>query len=203
MKSLYLLLIPTLLFTNAALAENATPEETIYVVQQKNRRPVDDLAVDCAWASQVFVAAIQGNRSDLYSLQTKKTNGVVLKDKIKKVGELVGCFDQGSPQVERGIVPTYDAGQAWLLKLDGKQYIVTGMTRLRTDPTQEVFFGIPGTYLGVGTGTVFTPESIAMFPPVPVGSFSSNAIGNFFGVPGERNEGILTIRLYSPTPEGD
>ena len=203
MKGLYLLLVLALLCPTAAFAEDGIYEEKIYVVQQQNRRPVDDLAIDCAWASQLAVIPIAGNKSDLYSVQSKKTTGLLLKDDIKKVGELLGCYDIGSPQLERGVIPTYDFGQVWLLKLDGNPYIVTGMSRLRTNPAVDDIMGVPGNFLGVGTGTIFTPSSILENPPVPVGSFAQNYISHISGLPQFRSEGILTIRLYSGTINGN
>ena len=196
MKKLCLLLIPFLFFTNTAFAKKNTSEESIFVVAQQNIRPIplDDLATDCGLLQPLLFSPVAfGNRSDLYSVQSKKTNGVLLKDDIKKVGELLGCFNSGSVEIERLIIATYDFGAVWGLELDGKIYIVTGMSRLRTDPAVDVNIGAPGDFLGVSTGTVFTPESIQMVPPVPVGSFSANYHANIFG--GPSTGGTLTIRL--------
>jgi hypothetical protein len=196
MKKLCLLLIPFLFFTNTAFAKKDTSEESIFVVAQQNIRPIplDDVATDCGLLQPLLFSPVAfGNRSDLFSVQSKKTNGVLLKDDIKKVGELLGCFNSGSPEIERLIIDTFDFGAVWGLELDGKIYIVTGMSRLRTDPAVDVNIGAPGDFLGVSTGTVFTPESIMMDPPVPVGSFSANYRANIYG--GPTTGGILTIRL--------
>lgn len=199
MKKLCLLLIPFLFFTSTAFAKkpakNHTPEESIFVVAQQNIRPIEELASDCLFSTFLFVDPAFGTRSDLYSVQSKKTNGVLLKDDIKKVGELTGCFDVGSPQLERFVIPTYDFGGAWLLTLHGQDYVVTGMSRWRTNPLPggDVIMNVPGDFLGVSTGTVFTPESIQMDPPVPVGSFSVNYRANIAG--GPATGGILTLRL--------
>lgn len=197
MKRLFLLLIPTLIFTTFGFAKDDIPGEQIFVAQQQNIMPVDDLAVDCAWAPQVFVLPAGGFKSDLYSVQSKKTNGVLLNGDIKKVGQMLGCYDAGAPNTERGIVPTFDIGQAWLLNFNGQDYIVTGMNRLRTTPGVDVILGVPGEFLGVAIGTVFTPESIMMNPPKPVGSFSLNYIANAIGNDVVGAGGIMTLRLYN------
>ena len=198
MKKLCLLLIPFLFFTNTAFAKKDTSEESIFVVAQQNISPIplDDLATDCGLLEPLLFSPVAfGTRSDLFSVQSKKTNGVLLKDDIKKVGELLGCFNSGSPEIERLIIDTFDFGAVWGLELDGKIYIVTGMSRWRTNPLPggDVIMGVPGDFLGVSTGTVFTPESILMDPPVPVGSFSANYRANIYG--GPTTGGILTIRL--------
>ena len=201
MKKLCLLLLPLLAITNAAFAKKPASEESVFVVAQQNIRPLPldegGLVPDCVLLEPVlFSFAAFGTKSDLYSIQSKKTNGTLLKDDIKEVGELLSCLYSGSAQLERNnTIATYDFGAVWELALDGKTYIVTGMSRLRTDPAVDVNVGAPGDFLGVSTGTVFTPESILEVPPVPVGSFSVNYHANIFG--GPATGGILTIRLLA------
>ena len=158
MKKLCLLLIPLLFFTNTAFAKKDASEESIFVVAQQNIRPIplDDLATDCGLLRPLLFSSVA-----------------------------LGCFNSGSEEKERLIIDTYDFGAAWGLELHGKIYIVTGMSRWRTNPLPggDVIMGVPGDFLGVSTGTVFTPESILMDPPVPVGSFSANYRANIYGGP--------------------
>ena len=213
MKRLLVSLVPVLLSVSTVVfAQGFSFEEKIHVVQTKNSEPLENPAESCAWANNLFVQPVGGDTADLYSLQSKKTNGIVLKEGIKKVGEMIGCFDIGSPQLERGVVPTYDLGRAWGIRLEEQDYIVTGMSRLRTDPSapQDQIFGVPGTALLVSTGTIFTRASLENWQPgddlpSPVGSLSGNAIINL--IPGFVSpipaESILTLRIYTPVDNGD
>ncbi len=195
MNKIHKLLILALSLFTAISAQYANAGEKVYVMMEKNTRSVDDLAVECGWANLVFVVPAVGIRSDLYSIQSKKTNGVLLEDDIKKVGESLDCIDSGDFQIERGNQLTYDFGEAWLLTVDGQDYIVTGMSRLRTNPSQNPVLGIPGEFLGVSTGSIFTEETILEEPPRPIGSYSSNFRASIAG--GPYTGGIVTLRLIT------
>lgn len=199
MKNLFLLVIPVFLFNSIAYADNGIVDEKIYVVQQQNGRPAT--GSECDWAYAQGVNVVLGTISDLYSVQSKKTTGSLLVNDIKKVGEIIGCVDTGEPTYERPInppgvgYPTYELGHVWKLLLDGKSYVVTGMSRVRA----EDFGGALGTILAVATGTIFTEDSFLEVPPIPVGSLSGNYIVNVYGLPypAEVTGSIFTFRIYS------
>jgi len=204
MKNLFFLVIPAFLLNSIAYADNGTVEEQVYVVQQQNARPAT--GSECDWAYDLGVNVVLGTISDLYSVQSKKTTGSLLVNDIKKVGEIIGCIDAGEPTFERPInppgagYPTYELGHVWRLLLNGKQYVVTGMSRVRAAD----FGGAPGTILAVATGTIFTEGSIVETPPIPVGSLSGNYITNLYGLPypAEVTGSIFTLRIYSNIYQG-
>jgi len=195
MNKKHKLLIIALSLTTAIFSYYVNAGERVYVMMEKNTHPVDDLAVECGWANLVFVVPAAGIRSDLYSIQSKKTNGVLLEDDIKKVGESLDCIDSGDFTIERGFQPIYDFGEAWLLSVHGQDYIVTGMSRIRTNPNFNPVLGIPGEFLGVSTGSIFTEESIQEDPPRAVGSYSSNFRASIVG--GPYAGGIVTLRIIT------
>ena len=195
MNKKFKLLIIALSLVAAVFSHYANAGEKVYVMMEKNTRPVDDLAVECGWANLVFVIPAAGIRSDLYSIQSKKTNGVLLRDDLNKVGESLDCIDSGDFTIERGNQVIYDFGEAWLLSVHGQDYIVTGMSRLRTNPNLNPVLGIPGEFLGVSTGSIFTEETIQEVPPRPVGSYSSNFRASAVG--GPYAGGIVTLRIIT------
>ena len=74
-----------------ALADASDFEEVDYVFRSyvsENAPPIDD----CYDIGAIFPSTLASN-FDLYSLQSKKTNGIVLKDNIKKIGHVLTCVD--------------------------------------------------------------------------------------------------------------
>lgn len=199
-----MLLSGIFLISSAVLARDANYGEQIIVAQQQNRmliQPGEDLVEACSWATPLLggVPAFSGASSDLYSVQTKKTNGSILKDDLKKVGSLLGCqSDLEGPLFERILFPTADVGQVIYLTLNGNDYIVTGSSRLRTNPIFGPGFPGPGMFLSGGTGTIQKPFTEADFPDniQVVGSLSVNTISKPLGEGAFNSSSIFTFRLY-------
>jgi hypothetical protein len=194
------LLSAIFLIPGTIFAKDADDGEKIYVVYQQNRIPipVDELKNLCDPEEWLFGGqpVFAGSRADLYSVHTKKTDGSILKDDLKKVGSLVGCQSALQPVLERGAFPTLDGGLVIYLTLNGNQYMVTGSNRLRTNP---VFgFPEPGQFLSGSTGTIQKPFTLADFPNniEVVGSISINTISAFTGGNLDDSSSIYTLRLY-------
>lgn len=202
MKKLNTLLLAIGMLSGAVFAQTSGYEEVIYVVQQQNRTvvPEENLDVVCADAKLFFGGrdVLGAASSDLYSVTVEGTNGSVIDDDVTKVGEIDGCQDVGGAEMERVEWPTYDWGLISLLTLNGKQYTVTGSSRLRNDP--DPGFPGEGMFMSGTTGTIFERFEMGVVPQV-VGSMTANSIT----IPGEdgtySTQSLFTIRLYGePIP---
>jgi hypothetical protein len=155
---------------------------------------------DCAWANPFLQeVSIGGFDSDLFTVQSKKTSGELLKDTINKVGEIRACLGQGFPATERGLLVA-DFGIVWDLSLNGQSYLVGGGGRFRTNPPAfPPNFPEPGMSLAGTTGTIVIPPNVF----TPVGSMSGNTLGNEFGIAGYEDGSLITVRLYAPVPNAN
>jgi hypothetical protein len=202
MKKLNTVLLAIAILPGAVFAQTPDYEGVIYVVQQQNTTAAPDEALDelCAGA-KLFLggrAVVGAARSDLYSVTLDGTDGSILTDDVAKVGEIAGCTGVGGPEMERVEWPTRDFGQVAQLTLHGKQYTVTGSSRLRTNP--DPGFPGEGMFLSGMTGTISKPFELGVVPEV-VGAMTANTIsipgkdGNFV------SQSLFTIRLYEePAP---
>ena len=199
MKNIGYILFFICLLPGTLFAQAPELEETIYVVRQQNRTEMPFDACDPALPFLGTQPRISAVRSDLYSVHTKKTNGSVLKDDLKKVGTVFGCTVDWTPETERGF-PTADFGQVWQMTLNGKEYTVTGSLRLRTDPANPPFgFPIPNTGMVLLTSTGTVHKSFATdWPPVVVGTMSGNFLSDPLAIGGYDELAIFTISLYEP-----
>lgn len=189
-------------------AQTPEIEETIYIVRQQNRVPVP--LENCDWAKPFLgVQPLRSaNLSDLYAVHTKDTDGSILNDDVNKVGKVLGCTAEPTPELERGF-QTGDFGEVWQVTLlNGKEYTVTGSNRLRTDPVNGPGFPMMGMSLSTQTGTVY--KSFATdWPPVVVGAMSGNFLADPLEIGGFDELAILSFSLYEPpakkvwTPTGN
>ena len=196
MKLFRLILLITFFTPCLSHANGPLFDESLHVLKSGSRTAVS--AADCAWA-EIFLneTPMGGNNFDLYTLQTKKTSGEILKEGLKKVGNVRSCFGTGYPVNERGI-PFGEVAIVWQLELNGQSYLVGGAARFRTNPPGfNPDFPELGMYLAGATGTIVIPP--AYF--TPVGSLTSNTLGNEFGVAGYEDGAIVTIRLYKPSTD--
>ena len=198
MKLIRVFLLATFFTSYLTFADGPLFDESLHVLKTGDLTPVS--AGDCAWASPFLQQPAQGGYDfDLYTLQSKKTTGEILVDGLKKVGNVNACFGSGYPVTERGL-PFGEVGIVWYLELNGQTYLVGGASRFRTNPPGfNPDFPEPGMYLSGASGTIVVPPAIF----TPVGSMTSNGLGNEAGVEGYEDGTIVTIRLYSPSSDAN
>jgi hypothetical protein len=127
---------------------------------------------------------------DLYSLHSKKTNGLVLNEDINRIGHVLTCGDASGVDWENRFdpFPIY-----FKVTLDGMVLIVQGQGRYLS-------FDVPEELLGMSSMTA----RVIQAPPGIIGGWLvSNTIGNVFGLPGYVNGSFATIRLFTPAVNND
>jgi hypothetical protein len=199
MKKTTFLLSTALLAPSVLFAQPPEIQESIHVVRQKNRTALPAEACDWALPFLGGKELINSSRSDLYSIQTKKTNASTLKGDIKKVGSWLGCLADYTLEYERVDVQTADFGEIWQMTLNGKEYTVTGTNRLRTNPNLPPYgFPVPytGMFLVTSTGTVHKSFADTWPAVVVVGSFSCNVLSDLAQTGSFEDLGTCTISLY-------
>lgn len=198
MNKFNLLLAPVLLAPGILLAQAPALEESIYVVRTQNKIAVPGEV--CAPLLPLLGggALYSSNTSDLYSVLTKNKNGSFKKTK-QKVGTILGCNSELTPEWERVVFQTGDFGSVWQMSLNGKDYTITGASRLRTNPFISPYgFPVPnsGMVLGGSTGTIHKSFAETWPDIVTVGSFSCTWLGDPNQVGGFDDLATCTISLY-------
>ena len=120
---------------------------------------------------------------DIYSFHSKKTNGLVLNEDIKRIGHVLTCADwsETTPESPWVPVPAY-----FKVTLDGMELLAQGQGRLLS-------LDVPEAFLGLSTWTL---EIIEGPPEVIGGWLVTNTISNVFGLPGYVNGSFASIRLF-------
>ena len=127
---------------------------------------------------------------DLYSLHSKKTNGLVLNEDIKKIGHVLTCADFSGIGLENLFDPF---PMNFKVTLDGMELIAEGQGRYLS-------FDVPEDLLGMLTATMRIIEA----PPEIIGGWLvTNTISNGFVLPGYVNGSFATIRLFTPAVNDD
>jgi hypothetical protein len=190
----------------------AIATETVYVLKNTNRQyleyPTTEFMEACGFA--VPFGAIDGSRSDLYSIQTQSAHGRVVNDHVKKVGELISCilwptvdsdpphlfpFYPGLAENYLDPTPSQNLNVLYSISLNGEQYFAGGSARARTQASWELPY--PGSFLSGATATVSKPMGAGL---VVVGSFTNNVAIEV--VPGasdpQKPGGIIVLRISQP-----
>lgn len=182
MKKIILLSIALFFTPSTVLADAADFDETDYVF----RSFITDTPADIQECFDIGAPFVPDTFAhfDLYSLQSKKTNGIVLKDNIKVIGHVLTCFDGSGigPENPFDLFPAH-----FKVTLDGMEFIVQGQARFLS-------FDIPEFPLGMVSVTARVVDG----PSELIGGWLvSNSISNVFGLPGYVNGSFATIRLFS------
>lgn len=118
----FIILLVSLFSIPSFVAAQAPSEydESIYIFQGILSQTTATLD-ECVGAFDWNITTDTYFRLDLYSLQTKKTNSIVLKKGIKKVGELLGCQEWAYWSPANNFVPAY-----YEIDIDGMKIFAEG-----------------------------------------------------------------------------
>lgn len=190
MNKLTLLLLSTLLLSGTALGQDFYERVYIYSPFPSEREFTLD---QCLPAGSFGVIATLGANFDLYSLHTKKTNGLVLNEKVKKVGEVLVCQDWNG-WVYPNKVPVY-----WEISIDGMDMVAVGLGTPQLPGGGEVLNGnLPSTFLmNIGANIISGSTGVAG------GIITSSVVLDYSPDQSSEypTEGVQVIRLYTPTSD--
>jgi hypothetical protein len=178
-----LFLIAIFLTPSMAFADAEDFDEVTYVFRSFESEVPADLQ-ECVDIGIPYVPDFASNY-DLYSLHSKKTNGRVLNENIKRIGHVLTCGDSSGLTWENRFdpFPVY-----FKVTVDGMELIAQGQGRFLS-------FDVPEAFLGMATNALEIIEG----PPEIIGGFLvTNTISNVFGIPGYANGSFASIRLFIP-----
>jgi hypothetical protein len=185
----FLFLIAIFFVPGMALADAQDFDEVTYVFRSFE----SDVPVDIQECFDMDIPFVTTNAADydLYSFHSKKTNGRILTENIKKIGHVLTCLDWS------GIIAwenRFDPIPAFFkVTLDGMELILQGQL-------QFLSFDVPEELLGLSTATLQVVEG----PPDVIGGWLvSNTITNLFGLPGYANGSYASIRLFTLADNSD
>ena len=184
----FLFLIAILFVPSMALADAQDFKEVTYVFRSfESEVPVD--IQECFDMDIPFVTTNAANY-DIYSFHSKKTNGMVLNETVKRIGHVLTCVNASGigPENPWDSVPAY-----FKVTLDGMEFIVQGYGRFLS-------LDVPEDLLGLAT---YTLEIIEGPPEVIGGWLVTNTITNTFGLPGYVNGSYASIRLFTLADNND
>lgn len=184
-KKLTLLLTTVFFMPNIAFSDAADFDEIDYVFRSFESEIPAEIQ-DCYDIG--FFSPTSFTNFDLYSLQSKKTNGKVLKDNIKKIGHVLTCVDFTGVSLENPFVTT---PARFKVTIDGMELIVEGQGNYRSLDVPEPLLGMAVYSLRIVEG----PSNVVG------GWLVTNTISNALGVPGYVNGSFATIRLFTPAVE--
>lgn len=198
-KILYALVL-ILMFPIALFAGEREFDETKYVFQSLNPKPLEDPDVECDWAiPNLALPLVGGSTADLYTLQTSESNGMVVEPKTK-VGTLTACWDVGQNILDNGS-PSYMMGIVFWLVTDDLALFSSGSQIIRTEPgfpqsTPE--FGLRDMTLWSSGNTVWREIDGSPGAWEEIGSMTANIHTNPGGIAGYEEGAIITLRLFEP-----
>jgi hypothetical protein len=191
MRKSSLLLLSALVVSGMTFAQDYYERVYIYSpFPTENEFTLDQ----CIPAGNFGLIPTVGGRFDLYSLQTKKTNGIVLNDKVKRVGGLLVCQDWNAWSPVNNTVPVY-----WEISIDGMDMVAVGLgtpelpgggvvlnaalpSSFLMNISANILYGSPGVAGGTVTSSVvldYSPDGSSEYP----------------------TEALQVIRLYTPIAE--
>ena len=180
--SIYILSLFVVFFMpSMALADAEDFDEITYVYRTfESDVPVD--LQECIELDTPFTSNWAA-KWDLYSFHSKKTNGLVLNDDIKRIGQTLGCADiSGFGDDIFGPIPVY-----FKVNLDGIELFAEGQTRWLSIDVPEEFVVMQVAWARIIDG-----------PPEIIGGWMvSNALSNAFGLPGYVGGAFTSIRLFT------
>lgn len=186
-KVLILILGAIFLMPGMAFSDGEDFDEITYVYRTFEWDAPVDLQ-ECIELDTPFVPN-WASKWDLYSFHSKKTNGLVLNDDIKRIGQTLGCADvSGFGDDIFGPIPVY-----FKVNLDGMELFAEGQGRWLSIDVPEDLVVMHVAWARIIGGP---PEIIG-------GSMVSNALGNAFGLPGYVSGAFSSIRLFTPAVNDD
>lgn len=200
MEKIRYVLVLVLLLPITLFAGEREFDETKYVFQSLNPKPMDDPYVECDWAIPALaLPLLGGTTADLYTLQTSESSGRVVEAR-KKVGTLTGCWDEGQNILDNGS-PSYMVGMVFWLVTDDLALFANGSQIIRTEPgfpqsTPE--FGLRDMTLWSSGNTVWREIDGSPGEWEQIGSMTANHHTNPAGITGYEGGSIITLRLFEP-----
>lgn len=156
--------------------------EITYVFRsfQSATPPDPQECVDIGWPSANEPFA---NSFDIYSLQSKKANGVVLNDDIKKIGQVITCIDLSGFSFETAFDPL---PARFRVEIDGMVLIMEGMGRFTSFDVPEFLVGL----------AVYSLQVVQGPPEIIGGQLVTNTLTNVGEGDDYVNGSFATLRLY-------
>lgn len=188
LKTFILLLGIIVLMPGMAFADGDDFDEITYVFRSFESEIPAGLQ-ECMDIGIPFVPDFASNY-DLYSFQSKKSNGRVLHENIKRIGHVLTCGDFSGIEWENRFDPF---PMYFKVTLDGMELIAQGQARYLS-------LDVPEDFLGMLSATMEIIEA----PPEYIGGWLvSNTISNIFGLPGYVNGSFASIRLFTNAVSDD
>ena len=187
-KAYILLLGAIFLIPGMAFADAEDFDEITYVFRSFESEVPADLQ-ECVDIGIPYVPDF-ANNYDLYSLHSKKTNGLVLNEDIKRIGHVLTCGDFSGIGWENVFDPF---PMYFKVTLDGMELIAQGQGRyLSLDVPEDLLFML--------TATLRIIEA----PPEIIGGWLvTNTLSNPFGLPGYVGGSFASIRLFTHAVNND
>ena len=191
------LLVPGL--TLAQGAESPLFTETSYLLRTLKPAPLDDLMAECAFAQSDFAGAdiSGGNRRGLFTMEIDPDTGKIQNNKNIRVGELLTCLGPAESESELPGYPTVDTATVFSFTLNGRDYVASGTSRLRTPPgfLEGSSEGVQGMHLTGTDATVWL--MVEGQRAIMVGTMTLNQLNNPTSVPGYDEGAVISLRLFS------
>jgi len=187
--NIYILFLIAIFFVpSMALADGEDFDEVTYVFRSFESEVPADIQ-DCFDMDIPFVTTHAASY-DIYSYHSKKTNGMVLKETINRIGHVLTCSDWSDVGPSNPFVPI---PAYFKVNLDGMELITQGQGRILSLDVPEDLLGL----------TSWTLEIIEAPPEIIGGWLVTNTITNAFGLPGYANGSFASIRLFTLAVNND